>query len=66
MQLVDEYLRNAKRYRDLARNSMSPLREAYARIADEWEELAKARLAVVQKEIEKIAPPTPSPKPKRH
>jgi len=62
MQLIDEYLKYAKEYREHATKAKGHERIAYDRIAREWERLAKYRLEVIQMETDKLAAPTPKQK----
>ena len=53
MRMVDEYLRFAKEYRELAIKAKGPVRVQFERISEEWERLAQYRLEVVQMDLDK-------------
>ena len=61
VQRVDEYLKYAKQFRQLAKDAEESLRAQYDHLAKEWERLAKARLAEIQREIDLTASSTPKP-----
>ena len=64
MQRVDEYLRYAKQFKELAEDATGAERAQYAQLAEEWDRLAKHRLEELQQAVDRIADPTPKPKKK--